>query len=253
MGIEGPVLVPVDGRAVARGFHVELRRPQADIRTDQVAHRRQDPVAAHQVVEDAADDMRQLDAPDAGIVGTMAVLEVDPLGVGAQSPRLFAKAGDLVMATGDRLVGYPLLDDDETVAIIVRDLLRGQAFRCWHGRFLLDPRLPPRVTHRKSVVIPRKPTWAISPSAGLRLEQRVAQFARIGSLMLLYSSSSDSDWPSPRSKTQRVENDCGDRPEILLRHAAKSTTSAIFWPLPKPATGCPPRRPSCRPFRFSGS
>ena len=61
--------------------------------------------------------------------GMDRILEIDPVGMGAQAPCLLPKSGDLVVAGGDHVVGDALLDDDEAIAIIGRDLFGSQAFR----------------------------------------------------------------------------------------------------------------------------
>jgi hypothetical protein len=123
MGIEGPVLMPFDGRAVARRLHVELAAMLADRRPEQLRQDRRDGRVPDQPVEElVALEQRGLEPPHARQLGVMAGLEIvevvalvdaagigdDPIGEGAKLGQLLApdQAGDHQVAVAS--IGFDL-------------------------------------------------------------------------------------------------------------------------------------------------
>jgi len=103
VGVESPVLVPFDRRAVAGGLHVHLGAIDPNVRPDQLRDDIRDIRIAEQVPEIGKVPVGFLDPAHAGIVGGMAVLKVIDLvvrpdarglgengfGLGPQSRELF--------------------------------------------------------------------------------------------------------------------------------------------------------------------
>ena len=125
--VEGPVLVPLDGRAVARRLEVHLAaRPHPDVAADEGLesghHRR---VAGHVPVEGMG-EVGALDAPDARALRGMGGLEVEDLRVVGEA----ARARDHLVRNPPELaegvrVEEPF-DDDVALAPVVLDLFSRQ-------------------------------------------------------------------------------------------------------------------------------
>ena len=95
VGIERPILMPLDGGAVAGGFEVQLGGVEADIRPPQVLQDGDDFRVAHQSRVGRMVLVRFLDAADPRLGGRMRILQVEDRIMGADRARFL-----------DELVGH---------------------------------------------------------------------------------------------------------------------------------------------------
>src|SRR5262249_52524855 len=123
--IEGPVLVPLDGGAIAGRLHVELAAMQAQVRADELLDG-----LDHARVPDQAPEERMavdwvLEAPHARSLTGMRLLEVVDFVAAVDEPRLGDKVVDDLVGLLQRLAAEGALDEDVAVPAITLDLLTG--------------------------------------------------------------------------------------------------------------------------------
>ena len=149
VGIERPVLMPLDGRAKAGTLHVQLGGVEPDIRPPEVLQHGDDPGVPGQRGVGRIMQVRCLDTADARVVCGMAILQVinigmprQPAGSADETVRDIAEAAHLVG-------GQNVRDDDGTDLIVFVDLGSGQhvVLRALRGKIY---RWPPGVETERS-------------------------------------------------------------------------------------------------------
>ena len=88
VGIERPVLMPLDRRAVARRLHVELRAVEPDAGADELLDDADEPRVPVELLESREEAMRRLDSPHAGRVRPMPRLQIVDVGMRGEPARL---------------------------------------------------------------------------------------------------------------------------------------------------------------------
>jgi hypothetical protein len=135
--IEGPVLVPFDRRADLGGLEVELRAVQPHTAgAEQGAQHGQQPRRAHELGKHRMHQVRLLDAPHPRLRGAVRRLEVIDIVVRAHRPCALDQLGQDLLHASARQVVEQALDDDETVATVLRQAL---GVDVGHGSFLSLP------------------------------------------------------------------------------------------------------------------
>ena len=147
VGVEGPVLVPLDGRAVLRLLHVELVVLQPHVGADQSG----DDLHQHGVLGEFAEEgpvgVGRLESAHARVVGRVRVLKVVARVVVGQAGGLGDDPVGLVAQRLQRVLGQQAGNQQVTVLVVKLDLLGGdERFdggrgRRGHGRLLLFRRL----------------------------------------------------------------------------------------------------------------
>ena len=127
MGIEGPVLVPFDRRAVAGGFHVELAAVLADRRPQELRQDRRDlGIAGQRMEEGVALEDRRFQPAHARQRRAVGGLEIIEIVVGRNAARFANDAVGKVAQLGELLALDQARDHQIAVAPISLDLLVGE-------------------------------------------------------------------------------------------------------------------------------
>ena len=121
--VEGPVLVPFDGRAVARGFQVDLRPVQPDpVRSQKLPQRGDQARGASEIPEQLMVLVRHLDPAHPGIARAVARLQVIDIGMGGDVGGGGDEIGDHPSRLADGAWVQQPLDQETPVPTIPLDL-----------------------------------------------------------------------------------------------------------------------------------